>query len=354
MSKAAHLVNTAAIACVLGLVPQAASAEATANPASTSTSTAAPTAAPAAPSAPAATSAPALAEGREHFNRGLALYREANFGGARVEFQRAYDIAPSFRILFNLGQVAFELQDYAAAVTAFSRYLSEGGDKVPAPRRAEITKTLSDLEQRIGRIEVTTNLPGAEIAVDGVVAGVTPLTAPVVASVGRRSVTASLAGHIPVSKVVDVAVGDHAAVSLELLVPLEMKPVVAAPPPLAPLPAAVLPPPMAPPPPRSMTPVWALAGTTAALAGTATVFGILTVGANSTFNQKLGTFPGSPTDIANARSQVRTFAALTDIFGGVAVASAGFTVYLALTRKESSVRTGLVVGPSTATLKLTF
>ncbi len=123
--------------------------------------------------------AEAQQQGRDHFARGLARYHEGDFGGALVEFQRAYDVAPSFRILFNLGQTAYELRDYAGAVTAFTRYLTEGADRVPQERRAEVEKSLRDLDQRVGRVEISTNVPGAELSIDGVHVGTSPLSSPV-------------------------------------------------------------------------------------------------------------------------------------------------------------------------------
>ena len=281
--------------------------------------------------------AAAQEQGREHFARGVALYREGNFGGARVEFQRAYDIAPSYRILFNLAESAFELQDYAGAMAAFGRYLAEGGEHVPPPRRAEVEKSLRDLEQRVGRLELTSNVEGADVSVDGAHVGTTPLAAPIVVSVGRRAVSATLAGRIPVSKTVDVAGGDHTKVSLDLVLP-EVTVVPDAPP------AGVLapPPPPAPASPRrrggSMTPVWVGVAATGALTAASAISGIATVGANSKLDGDLGHFPGSATDIASARTEVHTYALMADIFGGCAIAGAGVTLYLGLTRRGGGKR----------------
>src|SRR6266478_2010920 len=69
-------------------------------------------------------------EAKTHFKNGADLYDENNFRGALVEFQRAYELAPSYRILFNIGQVEMELQDYAGALTAYARYLREGGPDI--------------------------------------------------------------------------------------------------------------------------------------------------------------------------------------------------------------------------------
>ncbi|RYE85226.1 MAG: hypothetical protein EOO75_17190, partial [Myxococcales bacterium] len=76
-------------------------------------------------------------EGRQRFKRGVEFFKEGDYNAALVEFRRAYEVAPSYRILYNLGQTSYELQDYAGALTAFTRYLKEGGAEVDAARRAE-------------------------------------------------------------------------------------------------------------------------------------------------------------------------------------------------------------------------
>jgi PEGA domain len=312
------------------------------------------------PATPPAADAAAASqkEGREHFARGIALYREANFSGARAEFERAYDVAPSYRILFNLGETAFELQDYAGAIMAFSRYLSEGGTAVPALRRTEVEKSIGELEQRVGRLVVSTNVAGADIAVDGVRVGTTPLAAPVVVSVGRRALTATMTGRIPISRTIDVAGGDRTNIVLDLAVPEVAvtptpAPVVA----VQPEPAAVPPPSPAPPPAHSkpsMTPFWIGVAATGALTVASATFGALTIGANSTLNDRLNAFPGSASSISSARTQVHSFALAADILGGTAIAAAGVTVYLGVSRRSSAAPASVGFGPGSARLRVTF
>jgi hypothetical protein len=308
---------------------------------------------------PASPSAAAEKQGREHFVQGVALYREGNFGGARAEFQRAYDVAPSYRILFNLGESAFELEDYAAAIAAFSRYLTEGGAGVPPVRRAEVEKTLGQLEQRVGRLTITTSEPGVDIAVDGMRVGVTPLAAPVVVSVGRRTLTATMRGRIPISRTIDVAGGDHTNIALDVAAPeVAVVPAAVAPLPLPPVarpePVVVVAPPAAPPPAHtSMAPFWVGVAGTGALAAGSVVFGVMTVAANSTLNSRLNTFPGSSSGIAGERSDVHTYALVADILGATAIAAAGVTVYLGVSHR-SQATTSVGLGPGSARLRMVF
>ena len=101
-------------------------------------------------------------EAKAHVKSGAELYDENNFRGALVEFQRAYELAPSYKIMFNIAQVQMELADYAGALTAYSRYLSEGGPDVPANRRSEVVIEIERLKGRVGSIAVQT-VAGAEV-----------------------------------------------------------------------------------------------------------------------------------------------------------------------------------------------
>src|SRR5436190_16322961 len=88
-------------------------------------------------------------EGRQHFQRGVQFYKEGDFRGALIEFKRAYEIAPNYKVLYNLGQTSLELQDYAAALTAFKRYVDEGAREVPKDRKQQVESEIKKLEGRV-------------------------------------------------------------------------------------------------------------------------------------------------------------------------------------------------------------
>ena len=70
-------------------------------------------------------------EARTQFEQGIALYDEGKYDQAAIAFQRAFELKPSYKILYNIAQAQNQLGHYAAALEAFARYLAEGGDAVP-------------------------------------------------------------------------------------------------------------------------------------------------------------------------------------------------------------------------------
>ncbi len=162
----------------------------------------------------AAQDAGAMREAGKHFSRGVALYGEADYRAALVEFKRAYATSPNVAVLYNVGETEYQLQDYAAALTTFERYLTEAS--ASESHRGEVESTMDILRARVGHLTITTSPPGADVTLDDQSVGRTPFERSVLVSIGRRKVIASMSGRAPVTRYVDVAADDNASVSIQL------------------------------------------------------------------------------------------------------------------------------------------
>jgi hypothetical protein len=132
-------------------------------------------------------------------------------------------------------------------------------------------------------------------------------------SQGKRKVVLTKDGYDPLTDTIDVAGGEQGK-----HVDLAMKETAKAPPPV------VLPPKIVH---KNPLPYIAL-GVTGALAVGAVITGIVAISASSDADSKLNTFGVNPRDIKSAEDQATTFALITDILGGVAIAGAVTTVVL--------------------------
>ncbi len=306
---------------------------------------------PALAAAQAAAPHPALVaaeEGKAHFLRGVALFQEGDFRSALVEFRRAYELSHNYKVLYNLGQTDFELQDYAGARSSFQRYLAEGGGEIEAARRASVEEDIKKLGARVARVEIKANVADAEVLVDDVVVGKTPLKEPVLVSIGRRKITLQKGGAVSAPRFVELAGGDLAPVTLELA---EGAPAVTGPAaPVAP-PVVVVAPASHP-----RTALWAGVGATGALTLGAVVTGVLALGAHSTAETDLGTLGIAASTVQSAHSKTATLALATDILGGAAIVMAGVTIALGVTSKGDAQppRAALTVGPRGALLSGRF
>lgn len=291
-------------------------------------------------------------EAASRFRKGIELFKEGDYRAALIEFRRCYELVPNYQVLYNIGQVYFQLQDYAGALNAFERYLSEGGTQIAAVRRDEVRKDIEKLKARVANLEIVVSVSDAEIAIDDVLIGKSPLAKPVLVSAGRHKVTATKEGRPPVTKVVDIAGGDTLRVSLELVEqggatvvtpPPTGEPPKTTPPAVPTDPPSTTPatsttttaPPLPPPDTGSSTPMiagWAITG---GLTAGAVVVGILALGASSDLETTRSTGGVSRAELDDAQSKSVTLALVTDILAGAAIVAGGVSIYLTVSGSGS-------------------
>lgn len=152
---------------------------------------------------------------RNHFDRGVEYVQDGDLKAALIEFKRAYAYSPNYRVLYNLGQVSNELREYIEAQNYYRRYLTDGANEIDAARRRDVEATITKLSSRIARIMLSSNIEGAELFVDDVPVGRSPLSEPVRVSAGARLVTAAVPGRPPISRSIEAAGGDTLTVQLD-------------------------------------------------------------------------------------------------------------------------------------------
>jgi len=166
---------------------------------------------------PATAEEAALREAGERFDQGVQLFDDGSFEAALAEFLRAYEIAPNYAVLYNIGQTYAELRRTPEAVRAFRQYLDEGGTSVPPRRRQEVERELARLERLVGRIALTVRpeVP-ATVYLDGTEASRLPAESPLLAAAGEHEVEVRAEGFLPFRRSVTVAGGVEASVEAEL------------------------------------------------------------------------------------------------------------------------------------------
>jgi hypothetical protein len=301
---------------------------------------------------PAQPSKQARDEAGVRFRKGVDLFKDGDFQAALIEFRRAYDLAPNFNVLYNIGQVYFQLQDYPDALKTLQRYLNDGGNQIPNVRRAEVEKDIEKLEARVATLEVSSNVAGADVAVDDAPEGKTPLGKAILVGAGRHKITVSKTGFATATKVVEMASGDSTKVTLDLTEEHAAPPVVV-PVPVAPVQPPPVPPPAQPPPappPESSTP-WAGWAITGGLVVGAGVFGGLALSASSNLKTQLASPAATRSSIDSAHDKTAALALVSDIFSGSAILAGGISLYLTVRGPSDSAKPG---APPPATGALRF
>ena len=253
-----------------------------------------------------------------HFRRGVDLYEDGDMSAAMVEFSRAYQLVPNYKILYNLGQVAYQRQDYVQSLDYLRRYLDEGSDGVSRERRLKIEQDLRRLELRIGRIDVNTRAAddGAEILLDDVHVGVAPMNAPVAANVGQRRVELVRANGQREVHLVDVVGAETVRTVFSRPAPRVSQDVPAAEGVMKPHGLNLLADRPDPTPPaasaRAARTTWISWAATGVLAGSAAVTGSLALSASRDLQQRRDAYPLAPGDLDAPQSRARTLALVTD------------------------------------------
>lgn len=283
-----------------------------------------------------------IEEASRRYKKGIQLYDvEGDVGSALVELERAYDIAPNFIVLFNIGQVARTARDYVTSQRAFEAYLRYGGASVPADKRNQVENELRTLRDLVATIKITTNATEGSVLVDDLEHGRLPL-AGVQVNPGSHKVTIQ-SGTRASSKNITVVGGETQG--LEIMLELGTGG------PVGPATTTSEP---------SYAWVgWAVTGT---LAAAAIVTGSVALVKKGELEDQsyFGAVP--PDDLASDENQVTALAISTDVLIACAAVSAGISLYFTIRdlqaqdapAKPATPTAALRLGPSSVWVVGTF
>jgi hypothetical protein len=146
----------------------------------------------------------------------LALKKaeEQRYVEALALFQKAYDLSPSYVILYNVGRMAALTGDAARAIHAYECHVEEGGGDVSPERKAEVAAEVARLGQEVALLRIEVDEAGASVAVDGVAVGRAPLAKPVTVNPGKHRVT--VRGTRSDAREVDLAKGATVALTFDV------------------------------------------------------------------------------------------------------------------------------------------
>jgi putative ubiquitin-RnfH superfamily antitoxin RatB of RatAB toxin-antitoxin module len=259
-------------------------------------------------------------QAKERFKRGMQLFDEGDFALALIELERAYELSPNYRALYNIGLVNVQLGHYARASEALRRYLSEGGEAVSAARRSEVTALLEDLRRRTATITIVVHTPGAQVQLDGKGIDQVQLSGPLLVDPGEHTLEAKAAGFVVQAHTLKLASQDavRLEIKLELARPTD-----------APKPAPLAPRTVHPPERRVF---WPGVAATAALAGGALASGIVSLRADADLRAAKEESTSSAGKREELSQRVNVSAVVTDVLGGLAIVTGGVTLYLSLRR----------------------
>lgn len=293
-------------------------------------------------------------EAQTLFEMAVKQAESGDSAAALSSFRAAYEKFPSYRVLYNIGKMCSRMGDAPCAVRSYEQYLRDGGAEVTGKRKKEVEAEIKALSRTLARITITSNVEGAEVSIDDVVVGKTPLAAPVPIGGGSHKIVLVHDGA-KVDKTITAVAGESTTVALDTkdakkkeepapssaAAPETKEPEEPATPSRAKEPEA----------PRSFPVVpWAVTGT---LAAATIVTGILASSAYGDYKDKRETYPISRDELDGAQSSARDLFVLSSVLGVSTVISAGVATYFTFFTTSSTsgpppskARIGFAVSPT--------
>lgn len=172
----------------------------------------------AAPQVPAPTVSVESASTRatELFDKGTSYLKQGRFADAELSFQAAWDIKRGYDIAANLGDCELKIGQTREAAEHLAFALREFPVTGKEPVRRLILERFKEARAAVGAVRISVSVDGAEVFVDGVSVGRSPLPDEVFVDPGARVIEAKLAAHEPARESIEVAKGSSREVSLKL------------------------------------------------------------------------------------------------------------------------------------------
>lgn len=141
-------------------------------------------------------------------DRALEQRRRGREQRALDQLRALHARCPSPRALAQMALAEQGLRRWQDAYAHLSEALAAARDPWIASRRAVLQQSLDEVRERLPAVAPQTNVPGAELRVDGVLVGTLPLASPRVIPRGAATLELSAPGHRTLRRAVSLADGE--------------------------------------------------------------------------------------------------------------------------------------------------
>lgn len=157
-----------------------------------------------------------LETAKQRFDEGAKAYEAEDYEAARVAYAQAYALEPIPELLANLGHAELRTGRYVEAARHISQFLRESqiGD---GPERGAARRGLLEAEAHVGRVQVTADVDGADVTIDGEPVGTTPLVYAWYVEPGEHRVQAIKPGFGAARSVFGISAGKAKNIKLTLI-----------------------------------------------------------------------------------------------------------------------------------------
>ena len=153
-------------------------------------------------------------DAKSAYEAGKLLFVDGDFAGAEIKFKAAYDASHDARLLWNMAACEKSLRHYARTDALVREYLDKGAALLTDQDRADAKALLDLIDSFTVKMTINVSEPDAEVFVDDVSVGKSPLPRPVVVDIGTRKIEVRKDGFKPFEQ--SLPVGGAATAKLDV------------------------------------------------------------------------------------------------------------------------------------------
>jgi hypothetical protein len=166
------------------------------------------------PRAPKALSETLSGDAKAAYDAGKLLFGDGDYAGAEIKFKAAYDASGDARLLWNMAACEKSQRHYARTEALVREYVDKGGAQLTEQDRADAKALLETIDSFTVKLTLNVSEPDAEVFIDDVSVGKTPLAKPVVVDIGSRKIVVRKEGFKDFEQ--QVPVGGAATAKLDV------------------------------------------------------------------------------------------------------------------------------------------
>ena len=155
-------------------------------------------------------------QAKRDYELGHLLYQNGDYAAALSHFESARRASDDPRLLWNAAACQKALHHYAEAIVSMRRYLAQNATWVPESAAASARAFLVAAEALTARLEVTANVKGAVVSVDGRELGPLPLGSETRLDWGPHQIVVTKPNHNDYAQTVTVSDSNEVRVSAVL------------------------------------------------------------------------------------------------------------------------------------------
>jgi hypothetical protein len=142
--------------------------------------------------------------------KGLELRQKGQDEAALQEFSHAYQVSSSARALAQIALAEQALGHWVEAEKHLTEALKHSDEPWISRNKKHLNQSLYDIQGHLGSLELSGDVQGAMVKVNGIQIGNLPLLAPVRVPSGSVAVEVQAVGYLPIFRTVEVAARESA------------------------------------------------------------------------------------------------------------------------------------------------